>query len=551
MKRAWFALLPLAALAACRAGGGASDTHPNGSAGASGSSGSSGSGSGTSTPVALTLSCAAPQLGEPVLRLLNRDQFTKTINDIFPQLMGAWASTLPADPVSSFGFDNDAATVVGPQLAQAMLDSATSVATAVTGSALATILPCSTSSADRTCAGQFVTQYGRRFFRRSLTQPEQDRYLTFFDTALAKSDFKTALKWVAVGLIQSPNAVYRSEIGAASNGSRQLSPTELATEVAYTYSGSTPSDALLTQAESGTPLDVVALAKSLLATDAGKTTLQHFFESYLDYARVASISRSGIDQFPNVRGDMILETRAFIDQVVVQGNGGLKELLTANTTNPSQALASYYGFPSPATDYASVARASGQGIGVLAQGSILASRAQPNGSSPTQRGLLIFSRLLCNTKPSPPANVPAISQPDPGMVTTRQRYETLHAQSPACKTCHTLFDPIGFGFEHFDEGGRYRATESGLPIDTVSDVPKLDGSALFQFQDQETLAQGLAAQEVVYQCFAAYLATYAFGTGDSCLGASRVSDFKAGTLGIADYYAALAAEPHFTRRASE
>ncbi|HEY5374790.1 MAG TPA: DUF1588 domain-containing protein, partial [Polyangiaceae bacterium] len=551
VKRLLFFALPFVAVAACQAGG-ASKGEPHAAAAGSGNSGGAPASAGASaSPGAPTVSCTTAQLGKPVLRLLNKDQFARTVSDIFPQVAGAWTSTLPADPVSSYGFDNDSGTVVGPQLAQALLDTATAVATAVTGSALAAILPCSSAAADRTCADQFVTQYGRRLFRRTLTQAEHDRYLSFFDTALAKSDFKTALKWLTVGLIQSPNAVYRSEIGSVGgDGSRQLSPTELASELSYTFGGSTPTDALLSQAEGGGALDVVALAKSLLATDAGKATLQHFFESYLDYPRVASIERSGITQFDTLRGDMVQETRAFVDQVV-QNHGGLKDLLTAGTSNPSSKLAAYYGFPAPAADYASVARNAGQGIGVLAQGSVLAGRAQPNGSSPTQRGLLVFSRLLCETKPTPPPNVSTISNPDPGKVTTRQRYETLHAPNPVCNSCHKLFDPIGFGFEHFDEGGRFRADDGGLPINTVSHVPNPDGSSLFEFQDQETLARGLADQPVVYQCFAAYLATFAFGSGESCLGASHVADLKAGTLGIADFYAALASEPHFTRRAAQ
>ncbi len=543
MSRLFWAGLGLLACVAC-------STKDPGSAAPRGSAGS-GSGGETSSPSNLTLACAAPALGKPVLRLLNRAELTRTLNDVFPELTNQWSSTLPGDPVSSFGFDNDSGTVVGPQLAQALLDTATSLATALTGTPLANLLPCSASSADRACADQFVTRYGRRLFRRPLTQPERDRYLTFFDGALAKSDFKTALKWLTVGLIQSPNAVYRSEIGTLSGTARTLDAHEVATELAYTYTGSTPTEALLAQADGATPLDSAALAKSLLTSDAGKTTLQRFFESYLDYARVAAIDRSSIAQFSGVRADMIGETRAFIDQVVLQGGGGLKELLTAGTTTPSRALASYYGFSAPATDYAVVPRPSGRGIGVLAQGSLLASRAQPNGSSPTQRGLLVFSKLLCNTKPSPPANVPNIPAPMPGQVTTRQRYEEQHASRPPCSSCHLLFDPIGFGFEHFDEGGRYRDNDNGLPIDTVSKVPSATGAALFDFQDQESLARGLAEQDVVYQCFAAYLATYAFGSGESCLGASRVADLRAGTVGIADYYAALAAEPHFTRRASQ
>jgi hypothetical protein len=542
-------LLPVAALAACKASSGTTMGRPEGGGGTA--SGGSSSGGASSVPDgSFNLACNAPQLGSPVLRLLNATEFSQTISDIFPQIAGAWTSTLPANSVSAYGFDNDSSQVVGRQLAQGILDTATAVATAVTGTAFASILPCSASTADRACADQFVTQYGRRFFRRTVSTDEHARYLAFFDSALAKSDFKTAVKWLLVGLIQSPNAVYRSEIGTVANdGSRKLGPDEVATQLAYTYTGSTPTDSLLTQADSGTPLDTVALAKSLLATDAGKLTLQHFFEAYLDYPRVASLDRAGVTNFTSIRTDMIQETRAFIDEVVVQHAGGLKELLTANTTNPSTALATYYGFPAPATPFAAVTRTNG--IGLLAQGSILASLAQPNGSSPTKRGLLVYSRLLCHTKPSPPPNVGTIPIPQPGVATTRQRYEQQHAGSGACSVCHKQFDPIGFGFEHFDEGGKYRQTDGGLAIDTASNVPDPSGTPLFQFQDQESLARGLADQEVVYQCVAAYLATYAFGSGQSCLGASRVSDFKAGTLGIADYYAALAAEPHFTRRASE
>ena len=548
MKRALALAIGVAALAACSANGKA-PARPMGSGGAgSGAAGNDGS---AGAPVSLTLSCSQPQLGKPVLRLLNRAQFGHTIDDIFPQVIGTWGSTLPADPVSSFGFDNDAATVVGPQLAQGLLDTASAIAAAVTDSAFASILPCSASSPNRDCAAGFVAQYGRRLFRRAVTQAESDRYLTFFDGALSKSDFKTAMKWLIVGLIQSPNAIYRSEIGGLSGGTRTLDPHELATELAYTYTDTTPNEALLTQAESGAALDVAAQSKSLLASAAGKATLRGFFESYLDFPRLASLDRSNVAQWGTLRGPMVEETRAFLDQIILQNNGGLKELLTSPTSNPPSALASYYGFPAPSSDYASVPRVAGQGIGILAQGSILASHALPNGSSPTQRGLLVFSKLLCNTKPAPPANVPSIPAPVPGQVTTRQRYEKQHAVNPPCSSCHKLFDPIGFGFEHFDEGGRYRETEGGLTIDAASNVPGMSGTPLLQFQNQEELARGLAEQDVVYQCFAAYLATYAFGTAEACLGASRLPDLRSGTLGIADYYAALAAEPHFTRRASQ
>ena len=158
-----------------------------------------------------------------MLRLLNNAEFTRTVSDIFPEVTGKWTSSLPAENVSAYGFDNDGNAIVGPQLASAILDTATSLAGALTGDPLANVLPCSTSSANHACAETFLGKYGRRLFRRKLTSDESTRYLTFFDAALAKSDFKTALKWMTIGLIQSPNALYRSEIGDVTGGERKLS----------------------------------------------------------------------------------------------------------------------------------------------------------------------------------------------------------------------------------------------------------------------------------------------------------------------------------------
>jgi hypothetical protein len=523
--------------------------HSNPNEGASGQdAGTSSPGGGTAAGFALA--CVKPSLGSPLLRLLNRAEFDRTLSDVFPPIKGQWTESLPSDTVSRFGFDNDSANDVGNQRARAFLDTALSVATAITGSALGTVLPCASSSTDRTCAEQFLMKYGRRLFRRPLTQAEHDRYLGFFDSSKAKSDFKTALQWMAVGLIQSPHTVYRREIGTDNgDGTRTLSAYEVATELAYTYTGSAPTDDLLAKADGGLG-DPVAVAKSLLATDGAKQALEHFFDGYVGYTRVTAIQKPNIQDFASLSADMAQETRWFIDDVVFKNGGGLRELLTAASTNPSQKLAQYYGFPAPASDYASVARPSGHGVGILAQGSFLATRASSDASSPTQRGLFPFSRLLCRDKPTPPPNVPQIGAAQPGKVTTRQRYEQQHAAGSGCAGCHKQWDPIGFGFEHYDEGGRYRQTEAGLPIDSSGAVPNPDGTALFSFPDQEGLASGLAAQPVSYRCFAGYLATYAFGTGETCLGAGKIAALQAGTIGIAEAFANLAGEPHFIQRSS-
>jgi len=532
-------------------GNGGTAGNTGGTAGnTGGTAGNTGGTAGTGGVPKFELDCDAPAVGAPVLRLLTRTELTNTISDVFPGVTG-WTSTLPASNVSVFGFDNDASAAVGNQFAQKLLETAESIANAVSGNALANLLPCSTGSPNTACATDFVTRYGRRLYRRPLTSAETQRYVTLFDSISGRSDFKTGIKWVTVGLIQSPHAVYRRETGMAAGGMRTLTPHELATELAYTYTGSTPSEELLAQADAGTLGNLSSVAQSLLATERGKLAVQRFFEAYLGFTRAPTIERPTVTEYAARAPEMVQETRAFIDGVVLQGGGGVRELLTSPSAYPSRALASFYGadFPMPSTDYAAVTRPANRGLGILAQGSFLATHANSQASSPTQRGVFTYLRLLCQEKPEIPDNVPELGDPEPGVRTTRQRYEEVHAApNTPCAGCHSLFDPIGFGFEHYDAVGRYRADENGLPIDASGEVLTPSGDALFAFSSQEELVQGLASQEISYQCFSAYLALYAFGTNQACLGPSSADELFAGTKGIAQAFADLTTEPHFTTR---
>jgi hypothetical protein len=507
------------------------------------------------------LNCKSAALGRPLLRLQTGSELQNTLSDIFPEVKGQWTLSLPSATISAHGFDNDGSAQVGAQLAGAYVDTALSLATALVGTPLATVLPCSAGAADHACAETFLNKYGRRLFRRPLTTAEHDRYLAFFDASRAKApDFKTALKWMTVALIQSPNALYRSEVGTDSGGGmRQLSAYEVATELAYTFTGTTPTDSLLTMAGSGSLGDTTALAKTMIATDAGKQTLHRFFEQYMDYTTITSIQKPNISTYATVAPDMVQETRAFINQIVFTSGGGLKDLLTANTTNPSRALATYYatgnmytgGFPTPASDYASVTRPATLGIGVLAQGAFLSGHAGSDTSSPTKRGLFTYYKLFCQQKLMPPPNVPPLDTTTvmTGINTTRDRYEKLHAQG-SCATCHKVFDPLGFAFEHFDEGGRYRAKEKTFDIDSSGTFAAPGGTTL-TFTDEQSLMTAVANQPIIHECMSAYLAAYAYGSDEACIGASQVTALQSGSIGIAEAYARLAAEPHFTQRSSQ
>jgi hypothetical protein len=128
--------------------------------------------------------------------------------------------------------------------------------------------------------------------------------------------------------------------------------------------------------------------------------------------------------------------------------------------------------------------------------------------------------------------------------TTRQHYEDAHARG-VCASCHVHFDPLGFAFEHFDSGGRFRADEAGERID-ASGVLNADGRQIV-FGGQEELAERLAESPQVADCVSGLLVQYAFGGAGSCVAEETRAAFRDGASFV-DTLAQLAAAEHFARR---
>lgn len=499
--------------------------------------------------------CEQSRLGARVLRRLSQVELEHTLRDIFPEIEATWSGVqLGIDPASKHGFTNDAETLlVGDQTAAEWLATAEEVGDAVTAPAvLPAILPCAAQSPDSACAAEFIATYGQRLFRRPLTAAERARYESHFAAIAADVEFPIALKWTLVGLIQSPHAVYRSELGEPAEGGHALTPYEVATALAYTYGGSTPGPELLAKAEQGalaTPEARIAEASALLSTPRGKDVLHLFFRQWAKYPQVESKVKIDVAGFDDIRMRMIDETRRFVDEVVFAQDGDVRALLTASFTVLDATLSQFYGFGQVAGDSAVVERPADWGIGLLAQGSVLAGQAHADSSSPTKRGLLVYDRLLCGPHIPPPMNIPAIDPPMPGAQTTRERYEDAHAGDPACQSCHQYFDPIGFGFEHFDGAGRFRADENGLPIDATGQAVDSKLAPLITFDGLTDMSSKLAELPQTTDCVSGLLATYAYGVEENCLAEEARTALQDGEVGLREFYVQLAASEHFVRRA--
>jgi Protein of unknown function (DUF1592)/Protein of unknown function (DUF1588)/Protein of unknown function (DUF1595) len=399
-------------------------------------------------------------------------------------------------------------------------------------------------------------RYGYRLFRRPVTDAAVASYVALFtqgvgDLRLTAAD---ALAGMLGALLQSPNTLYITQLGAVAGKMYKLDAYEVASVLAYGLTGTAPPTSLLDRVATGalaTPQAIATEARALSASPAGQAHLTRFFQAWLQYDRVPFASKDPTvygTLTPAITAAMVTESQMLVDAVYQKG-GGFADLLLAPQTYVNKTLAQHYGWDAAGlTDATFVERQrpAGQGVGLLAQGASLTRLGTSNSSSPTQRGAFVLRSLMCRELGSPPPVVPDITPPSE-LITTRERYEKVHAVS-GCVACHGRMDPIGFGFENFDGAGRYRTQEVGKPIDATGKILDLGG---ITFDGAQDLAEKLAAAPDLSQCFAAQLTSYVYGVSvaDSLCIAPGAAYAPGKKLGFKDVLDQVASAAQLTSRA--
>ena len=338
-----------------------------------------------------------------------------------------------------------------------------------------------------TTTRDMVEQVGKRVFRRPLTSDEVSKY--------GDLEMATALH----AMLVSPSFLYRSEIG--DNG--RLTGYEVATALSYTLLGTTPSDELLAAAGRGELGDAKGIerhARALLDDPRARDQIGELVLQWTGGEAVLTAEKRR-DLFPGfddaTRAALAKETREFAAAVVFEGSGTLRELLTADYTILDATAAKFYGV----SGQGKVAY-DGKRAGLLGHASILAATAHSDQTSPIRRGLFIRRNFLCQELPPPPPFAGGVPDVDPN-ATTRERF-AMHTSNPVCAGCHRYIDGVGFGLEHFDPVGRWRATEAGKPIDAsgnLNDVERLGTGTDAPYATLPELAAAIANSRAAQSCF--------------------------------------------------
>jgi hypothetical protein len=382
------------------------------------------------------------------LRRLTHTQYNNTVRDLLGE-RGLPANQFPPEDFVN-GFKNQyAAETLPPLLEDAYSNAAEKLAANAFRRDARGLIGCEPSAA---CRVDFIARFGAKAFRHPLDSAEVRRYESLFQK---ESDFLKGAQLVVEAMLQSPNFLFRLDVTT----NPKWRPYASASRLSYALWDSMPDDALFAAAAHG-DLDVEKEARRMLADPKARQALDEFAAQWLRFDRALTATKER-RAFPNFTPDTALamtnEARAFVSDLV-WNKRSFMELFSAPYAYPNGDLARIYGVEPPANDFDRVPFPASSGrAGVLGQAMFLALTTKPDETSPTARGLFIREQFLCQHVADPPpgvnTNLPPVTEAKP--MTNRDRL-AMHTENKTCAGCHTLIDPIGFGFEKFDAIGQHR-----------------------------------------------------------------------------------------------
>ncbi len=459
--------------------------------------------------------CAASTADAAPFRLMTRAELDRTLDDLVGDTTRPAAGKLPSEPLV-YGFDNNARlnTATDTWVA-ASFELAEGVAERAVKQRKQTLISCTTE--DAACGARFIDSFGRRAFRRGLTLDERAAFKKFFETALVKEGFDAALEQTITVFLQSPQFLYRPEVGLRAlvpGAPARLEPAELASKLSYFLWGSMPDAELLAASEHGgldTPEGLTKQARRMLASPKAQTAAAEFFSRFFTLDALSRVEKD-LTRFPSWTPALQSSWRRSMELYfgeVGRPGGTLQGLLETPALYVDSTMSMYS--PNSNAQFQRVQMTSPGKSGVLAQPGLLARLASPDQGSPVRRGVFVFDRLLCQPLPMPPADLVIVPPPPKPGATTRERFDQ-HGSNPGCTGCHTRIDPMGFGFEHFDGMGVWRETDEGKPIDARGAVVATRDSTLVgPFDGVGELSAKLSKSKQVHDCLAAQWYRWALG----------------------------------------
>jgi hypothetical protein len=378
-----------------------------------------------------------------------------------------------------------------------------------------------TQAEERPCARTIATRLATEAYRRPVTAAEVDGIVKFYDVGAAQGGFETGVRTILEAILANPNFIFRVErqpAGLKPGAIYRVSDMDLASRLSFFLWGMPPDQELIAAASRGelsTAAGVERHARRMLADPRAEALGPRFAGQWL---RLQDVDKVHPDPnfYPNFEaqlGDLMKrETELFFNSLVREDRSML-DLLRADYTFLNERLARHYGIEGVAgSSFRKVTYPDARRRGLFGQGSMLVQTSYANRTSPVLRGKWVMEVLLGSPPPPPPmdGSVPPFDETAESKggrpLTTRERME-LHRKNPTCNSCHRVMDPIGLALDNFDVTAKWRARESGMPLDTRGEF--YDGT---QVSNPAELAAALLRRPVpLVRTFTENLMAYALG----------------------------------------
>ena len=447
--------------------------------------------------------CDEPPRPFPVRRLTAR-QMERTARSA----LGA-AVPVPVEDERLATFPSNGSVAIDTNMASALGTWAFDVAQRATPSLLESA-PCTEGE----CIDHLLGVVGRRLYRRPLEAESMARMRALYETVAAATDRRTAIRSTLEVMLQSPYFIYQVEHAEGPDPWSQLS------RITFALWDEGPDNALLDRVdELADAQGATALVEDALADARFESGLHAFVGPWLMLEKLEDANRR-TDVFATFDAEARAALRAQVQQFMwdaVQDGRSYAELFEASAVPAAPSLRDLISDDILEERDGHWILDPARRVGLLGLPGVLAANSGPESSSPTHRGVMVLTNLLCSPPQAPPPNV-TTELPEIEGATTRQRLES-HRDDTTCASCHESIDGIGFTFESYDWFGRYREEENGWPIDATG-VLHADGEAT-TVADAVELSAALAQSPQGRECFAEMWLTYAAGRSpsrnDACL----------------------------------
>jgi len=346
---------------------------------------------------------------------------------------------------------------------------------------------------------RLIHSFASRAFRRPVSVPEIQDYFNLAKAKLSTgASFTDALRTAYRLILTSPRFFYLEEAPGA------LDNFALATRLSYFLWSSTPDSVLLQLAEAGKlkdPATLRAQTERMLAHPYAARFVRNFTDQWL---KLGDIDATDPDhklykEFDDtLRNAMLEETRTYFRDLIDR-DLSVKNIVDSNHAFVNNRLARHYGLPVPPSGgFQPVSLTPDQHRGgIITQASVLKVTANGTTTSPVVRGVWMLDRIMGQTVPPPPPNVPAIEPDIRGAKNIRDQLDK-HRTQESCAACHVKIDPPGFALENYDVIGGWRqnyraANEKG----DLKQGSTIDPS--YQLEDGTSFADITAFKQLLLQ----------------------------------------------------